>query len=188
MRAVTRRGFVGGVAVLPLIRFTAAFLDQGFADWQIPHRSDGFFKAFVETYRQPLGPLDGWLHDLPAELLAAVQPVVNPGYGKEITTMMREGVTRLSPDEFRGLIAFPSFHTIMALIATYHAREMRWLLYPLLAVNMLILPAVLVHGGHHLVDIPAGFAVFALAALLAGKMVGAAASDSPAATAENAAA
>jgi hypothetical protein len=133
-----------------------------------------------------LGPTA--LHDLPAELLAAVQPVVDPAYGKEITTLMREGVTKLSPDEFRGLIAFPSFHTIMALIATYHAREMRWLLYPLLAVNALILPAVLIHGGHHLVDIPAGLAVFVLAALLARRMVGGTPSEKPATIAKKAAA
>lgn len=117
-----------------------------------------------------LGP--STLHTLPAELLAAVHPVVDPTYGDEIATLMREGVRKLSPDEFRGLIAFPSFHTIMALIATYYARKMRWLLLPLLMVNLLIFPAVLVHGGHHLVDIPAGLAVFALAAFIAQKMVG----------------
>lgn len=116
-----------------------------------------------------LGP--SALHDLPADVLAAVHPVVNPAYGEEITRLMREGITKLSPDEFRGLIAFPSFHTIMALIATWYARELRWLLYPLLSVNLFILPAVLVHGGHHLIDIPAGFAVFTLAVFVAGRMV-----------------
>lgn len=117
-----------------------------------------------------LGP--SALHTLPAELVAAVRPIVDPGYGSEITTLMREGVRKLSPDEFRGLIAFPSFHTVMAVIATCYARNIRWLLFPLLAVNLLIFPAVLVHGGHHLVDIPAGLVVFVLAALIAQRMLG----------------
>lgn len=124
-----------------------------------------------------LGP--STLHALPAELLAVVKPVVDPAYGAEIAALMRHGTNTLSPDEFRGLIAFPSFHTIMAVLATYYARNIRWLLPPLLMLNLLIFPAVLVHGGHHLVDIPAGLAVFALAAFIGQKMVGEAEPECP---------
>ncbi|MEK6257302.1 MAG: DUF2309 domain-containing protein [Planctomycetota bacterium] len=51
-----------------LIRFCAAYLDQGFAHWHLPNREQGFFRAFVTLYRQPVGPPDRWLRGLADEL------------------------------------------------------------------------------------------------------------------------
>lgn len=34
-----------------LIRFTSAYLDQGFAQWTLPGRADGYFSAFLAYYR-----------------------------------------------------------------------------------------------------------------------------------------
>jgi hypothetical protein len=36
-----------------LIRFAAAFLDQGFSHWQLPHREEGFLQSFCRVYAQP---------------------------------------------------------------------------------------------------------------------------------------
>lgn len=52
----------------PLIRITAAFLDQGLAHWPLPGREQGLFPAFCTLYRQPLGPPDRWRSGLAAEL------------------------------------------------------------------------------------------------------------------------
>ncbi|MDB5391859.1 MAG: hypothetical protein JWM11_7505 [Planctomycetaceae bacterium] len=51
-----------------LIRFCAAFLDQGFTQWHLPHRDEGFFKSFCALYGQPKGPPDVWLRHLPQEI------------------------------------------------------------------------------------------------------------------------
>jgi uncharacterized protein YbcC (UPF0753/DUF2309 family) len=51
-----------------LIRFCAAFLDQGFAHWQLPLRSEGLFRAFVDLYGRAGGPPDRWLRGLAGEL------------------------------------------------------------------------------------------------------------------------
>jgi hypothetical protein len=112
------------------------------------------------------------LHSLPGELLLAVRPVVDTEYGVALTTLLRDGAPYLSPDDIRGLIAFPSFHTVLACAATFYARRVWWLLPFFLVVNLAVLPAVLVHGGHHLVDIPAGMAVFLLSAYAAHRMLG----------------
>jgi hypothetical protein len=98
---------------------------------------------------------------LPDDLLKTARPEVGPSYGAYIIELVRNGVPNLSPNDFRGLVAFPSFHTVLALALVWHARAVRWLFYPYLAAGLLVLPAVLVHGAHHLVDIPAGMAVFA---------------------------
>jgi uncharacterized protein YbcC (UPF0753/DUF2309 family) len=51
-----------------LIRFCAAYCDQGFADWLLPDREAGFFKSFCKVYGQGGGPPDRWMSRLPAEL------------------------------------------------------------------------------------------------------------------------
>jgi uncharacterized protein YbcC (UPF0753/DUF2309 family) len=65
-----------------LIRFCAAFLDQGFAGWSLPGREAGFFRSFSALYRDER-PVALWLRDLPAELgrleRAATSPLESVG-------------------------------------------------------------------------------------------------------------
>ena len=51
-----------------LIRFCSAFLDQGLAQWQLPRRDEGFYRAFLALYRQRGGPPEGWMVGLDREL------------------------------------------------------------------------------------------------------------------------
>jgi uncharacterized protein YbcC (UPF0753/DUF2309 family) len=51
-----------------LIRFCTTFLDQGLAAWPLPHREQGFYRAFCMLYRQPFGPPDRWMRGLAEEL------------------------------------------------------------------------------------------------------------------------
>ncbi len=51
-----------------LIRFSAAFVDQGLAEWVLPHREDGFLSAFIKIYGRPGGPPSPWTHGLVEEL------------------------------------------------------------------------------------------------------------------------
>src|SRR5262249_42596470 len=51
-----------------LIRFSAAFVDQGIAHWPLPDREKGFLQAFASLYRQRGGSPEGWLRRLRPEL------------------------------------------------------------------------------------------------------------------------
>jgi uncharacterized protein YbcC (UPF0753/DUF2309 family) len=51
-----------------LTRFTAAFLDQGFAPWPLPDRDLGFYRSFCRLYRTDTSPPDPWRRGLAAEL------------------------------------------------------------------------------------------------------------------------
>jgi hypothetical protein len=61
-----------------MIRFAAAFLDQGFANWGLPDRDEGFFRSFASLYGQSFGPPDRWLHGLATELNQLVRDQVSP--------------------------------------------------------------------------------------------------------------
>lgn len=52
-----------------LIRFCAAFTDQGFARWPLPNRDNGFFRAFGELYRTDCEPPGHWTKGLSKELI-----------------------------------------------------------------------------------------------------------------------
>lgn len=51
-----------------LIRFCAAFLDQGFAQWPLPERDRGLFCAFHTLFSKSGGPPSPWLRGLRQEL------------------------------------------------------------------------------------------------------------------------
>jgi len=61
-----------------LIRFCAAYLDQGFSPWPLPRRHEGFFRAFSAMYRQMGGPPDSWMKALPQELARIDQAGLGP--------------------------------------------------------------------------------------------------------------
>jgi hypothetical protein len=51
-----------------LIRFVAAFVDQGLASSEMPLRDEGFLGAFCTIYSQPFGSPDRWMNGLAQDL------------------------------------------------------------------------------------------------------------------------
>lgn len=61
-----------------LIRFCAAFLDQGYAHWTLPNRDQGFWQAFHSMYANSLPVPDLWLRGLRQELLRIQAAKLSP--------------------------------------------------------------------------------------------------------------
>ncbi len=61
-----------------LIRFCAAFTDQGFAHWPLPDREQGFYRAFCELFGQTWGTPEPWLKRLPDELRRLLDTGISP--------------------------------------------------------------------------------------------------------------
>jgi uncharacterized protein len=61
-----------------LIRFTAAFLDQGVSHWPLPDRDKGYFQSFCSLYQRSFGPPDWWLSGLSRELTRLQNATIAP--------------------------------------------------------------------------------------------------------------
>lgn len=61
-----------------LVRFCAAYTDQGFGHWKLPRRDQGFYRSFFDLYRGNGGPPNPWLSHLPKELERIAQSEMTP--------------------------------------------------------------------------------------------------------------
>ena len=111
------------------------------------------------------------LYDLPLAMEMLVSPEVSTAYGDHMLTMAIEGPGLISPKEIKGLIGFPSYHIVLAFTAVYAARTVRWVFPVYLVLNILILPGIYMHGGHHMIDLPAGIFVAFVGIYIARKVV-----------------
>lgn len=97
-----------------LIRFCAAFSDQGVATWTLPRRQDGFWAAFCALYSRPMGPAEAWMRDLPQELqrIRADHPDALSSLNESLQLL---GVPETEWDEFLGptLLALRGWGGIM---------------------------------------------------------------------------
>lgn len=109
------------------------------------------------------------LHTLPAWVEARLSLSVTTQYGRDLLALMQNGPGYITPSDLRGLIAFPSYHGVLALLLIWFARPIRWLFWPFLVINSVVLISTPIQGGHHLVDVLAALPVTGLALLLAGE-------------------
>ncbi|MBV9992054.1 MAG: phosphatase PAP2 family protein [Alphaproteobacteria bacterium] len=92
-------------------------------------------------------------------------------YGRSLVAMLKDGPGFISPTELRGIVGFPSYHTLQALVLAWYARSIPWLRWPAFALNAVVLASIPIQGGHHLVDMFGGAAVTAAAVALAAWIV-----------------
>lgn len=86
-------------------------------------------------------------------------------------TAFRSGQLReLSFREAQGLVSFPSFHTAIAMLFAYAMRHVRRVFPIAIGVNVLMVIATPVHGGHYVVDVIGGLAVGAIALWITRKL------------------
>jgi membrane-associated phospholipid phosphatase len=94
---------------------------------------------------------------------------LDQAYARELVRLLHEGAGMISPRDAKGLIGFPSYHAVLALLVTWYARKLAFLRWPALLLNSAVLLATPIQGGHHLVDVLAAFPVAAVVIFLAEK-------------------
>jgi len=109
------------------------------------------------------------VYDLPPAVSGHIALALDGRYGRQLVYLLAHGPGFISPSAAKGLIGFPSYHAVLALLVVWYARSVpvvRWLA---LCVNAVVLVATPIQGGHHVIDVIAGFAVAALAVWLADR-------------------
>ncbi len=101
------------------------------------------------------------------EISNTLNLVLSPDYSRWLAQAGQEGLSNIDPSALGGIVGFPSFHTVMALLVVWYSKEIRYAFPGFLILNLLMLPAILLHGAHNLFDVIGGFAVTALAIWLA---------------------
>ncbi len=115
-----------------------------------------------------LGPAT--LAVVPAEVEAAARLVVDRAYAVELLRLAAEGNAVLSPSPLLGATAFPSYHLVMAALVA----RFTWstpLFWPALVPSFVMVPATMLQGGHHAVDLLGGAVIFAAALWMANRLL-----------------
>lgn len=90
---------------------------------------------------------------------------------------LRAGTPGVLP--YVGMVSFPSFHTVMAILFTWAHRGIRRTFPVAVALNALMLVAIPLNGGHYLSDMIGGAVVAAAAILVARRLCPPAATCAP---------
>ncbi|WP_169835030.1 phosphatase PAP2 family protein [Pandoraea oxalativorans] len=77
----------------------------------------------------------------------------------------------LSFGTMQGLVSFPSFHAVLAVLIPYAARRLKLLFLLFLPLNALMLASTPARGGHYLTDVVGGLAVALVSICMAARFV-----------------
>jgi hypothetical protein len=92
-------------------------------------------------------------------------PACQDAYVEDLVGLRHGSLPSLDMMLLKGVIAFPSFHAVLAILFTYAHRGSR-LFLPVVVFNGLMLLSIPSEGGHYLVDVLGGVAVGGLAILM----------------------
>jgi membrane-associated phospholipid phosphatase len=111
------------------------------------------------------------VYALPANVGDHLALALDGAYAKDLVALLAHGPGHISPTDAKGLIGFPSFHAVMAMLVVWYGRHLSYVRWFALALNSIVLVATPIEGGHHVVDVLAGFAVATAAVLFADWIV-----------------
>lgn len=127
------------------------------------------FASLATVFSWALFPSSGassyWT--LAPEIDRVVRPTVDSAYGAALNRLLAEGFHDVAQVNTTGVVGFPSFHTVMGLLSLIAVWPYRPLRYAFLLLDLLLLPAILIDGGHNLMDVFGGAAITVLAWRLA---------------------
>lgn len=103
--------------------------------------------------------------EVPSTLVSQTKLTVTPDYGSNLLYLTKNGLEEIGKHKLLGTVAFPSFHIFLAFLVVWFSRT-TILLLPLFIINVLMLPATYIHGGHYFVDLIGGGILFFISTLV----------------------
>jgi hypothetical protein len=104
------------------------------------------------------------------ELAARSSLMADQAVGAMLLGLANHGAAVITPDIVTGTVSFPSYHLIMALMVVWFTRGTVFFA-PVLVVNLAMVPATILHGGHHVIDLAGGIVTFGLCLWIACRIV-----------------
>lgn len=99
------------------------------------------------------------MYTIPEDIVSLVNPVVGNDYGLYLKQLKTTSLLEISPNNIKGIIAMPSYHTVMAVLTCYAVAGVpRWRVF-FFMINALVLLSIPMHGGHHFIDLIGGLLV-----------------------------
>ncbi len=95
-----------------------------------------------------------------------------PAWSAVLETIRAGGVTNFKIAEMEGIVAFPSFHTILGILLVYSHRPPARTFVPVAILNAIMLIAIPFAGHHYLIDVIAGAAVATLSIMTVQSVLG----------------
>ena len=117
------------------------------------------------------------VYDLPPNVENRLTLALDSHYAHALVALLTDGPGRITPNELKGLIGFPSFHIVLAILVTWYARSWKIICLPLTVINLVVFVATPIQGGHHVIDVVGGIAVAALSIAFVAWLGGLAARD-----------
>jgi membrane-associated phospholipid phosphatase len=86
---------------------------------------------------------------------------------------LRSGLpVTLDLTQAQGIITFPSYHAALGLIMLMAGLSQRWLRWPFIVLNLLMIAATPIDGGHYFIDVLAGLVIAIVSQLAARRLLG----------------
>jgi hypothetical protein len=89
-------------------------------------------------------------------------------YLSDVMTLRQSTPASFSLPRMQGIVCFPSYHTVLAILLVYVHRGLRWSFPLLLVLNGLMLFSIPSEGGHYLADMLGGAATAVCAIAITG--------------------
>lgn len=106
------------------------------------------------------------VYTLPADVSRKLTLVLDNAYAQSLIALLQHGPGHIVPASIKGLVGFPSFHAVQALVITWYARDLKKIGFAAIALNLGVLIATPIQGGHHLIDLAGGLVVSIVAVAL----------------------
>ena len=100
-------------------------------------------------------------YQIATDALARLPPDAGRYFLPVIRAYRSGEVAKIAIRHFGGVVEFPSFHAAMALMTADALRTIRWLFFPACLWSGITLLSTIPIGGHYVVDLVAGIAVWA---------------------------
>lgn len=85
--------------------------------------------------------------------------------------LLRNGYRVADPAVMKGLVSFPSYHTVVAVLSVWAIWRIAVLRIPAILLNTALLAGCFVFGAHYLIDVIAGCAIAILSIIIANLLI-----------------